>query len=166
MLVGATAYRMLHGFAPNDVKPNDVVLVWGGAGGLGSMAIQICAAVGAIPVAVVSSDDKVDYCIELGARGCINRNDFKHWGMLPHWTDKPSYDLWMDGVRAFGAAIWKVVGERRRASGRDDATDVAVHLRLRRSRRHLRRHHRLQRHARSALPVDAAEAPAGLAFRQ
>jgi len=113
MLVGATAYRMLHGFAPNDVKPNDVVLVWGGAGGLGSMAIQICAAVGAIPVAVVSSNDKFQYCIDLGARGCINRNDFDHWGMLPHWTDKPAYDQWMDGVRAFGAAIWKVVGERR-----------------------------------------------------
>src|SRR5207245_1022128 len=33
MLVGATAYRMLHGWPPHDVKAGDVVLVWGGAGG-------------------------------------------------------------------------------------------------------------------------------------
>lgn len=30
MLCGATAYRMLHGFAPHTVKPGDVVLIWGG----------------------------------------------------------------------------------------------------------------------------------------
>ena len=41
MLVGATAYRMLTGWWPNVVRPGDLVLVWGGAGGLGSMAIQI-----------------------------------------------------------------------------------------------------------------------------
>ena len=36
---------------------DDVVLIWGGSGGLGSMAIQIAKALGGIPVAVVSSDD-------------------------------------------------------------------------------------------------------------
>ena len=40
-LVGATAYRMLHDWPPHNVRQDDVVLVWGGAGGLGSMAIQI-----------------------------------------------------------------------------------------------------------------------------
>ena len=58
MLVGATAYRMLIGWPPNVVEPGDVVLVWGGAGGLGSMAIQITRAAGGLPVAVVSDDDK------------------------------------------------------------------------------------------------------------
>jgi crotonyl-CoA carboxylase/reductase len=56
MLVGATAYRMLHGWSPNVVKPGEPVLVWGGAGGLGSMALQIARAAGARPVAVVSGD--------------------------------------------------------------------------------------------------------------
>src|SRR5678816_170799 len=64
-LVGATAYRMLHGWPPNVVGPGDPVLVWGGAGGLGSMAIQIIAAAGGRAVAVVSGDDKVDYCKKL-----------------------------------------------------------------------------------------------------
>jgi crotonyl-CoA carboxylase/reductase len=113
MLVGATAYRMLYGFPPNDVKPGDVVLVWGGAGGVGSMAIQISNAVGAVPVAVVSSEDKFEYCMELGAKGCINRNDFNHWGMLPHWTETVQYQTWVDGVRSFGSAIWNIVGEKK-----------------------------------------------------
>ena len=113
MLVGATAYRMLYGFAPNAIKAGEVALIWGGAGGLGSMAIQICREAGAIPVAVVSSDEKFDYCIRLGAKGCINRNDFSHWGMLPHWTDKEGYKQWLAGARAVGQALWDVVGEKK-----------------------------------------------------
>ena len=83
MLVGATAYRMLHGWSPNVVKEGEVVLIWGGAGGLGSMAIQIVKAAGGIPIAVVGSEDKFEYCKNLGAAGVINRKDFDHWGMLP-----------------------------------------------------------------------------------
>lgn len=111
MLVGATAYRMLFGFPPNIVKQGQPVLVWGGAGGLGSMAIQICRSVGAIPVAVVSDDNKFSYCVALGAKGCINRNDFDHWGMLPHWTNKNHYDQWAKGARGFGQAIRDVLGD-------------------------------------------------------
>lgn len=113
MLVGATAYRMLHGWAPHDVRPGDVVLIWGGAGGLGCQAIQIARAAGGIPIAVISSDDKIEFCTSLGAKGCINRKSFKHWGMLPHWKDDTAYGEWLKGARAFGAAIWEAVGERR-----------------------------------------------------
>src|SRR5581483_10535928 len=76
MLVGATAYRMLHGWSPNTVKEGDAVLIWGGAGGLGSMAIQIARAAGAKPVAVVSGEDKNEYCKQLGAVGVIDRRKF------------------------------------------------------------------------------------------
>lgn len=113
MLVGATAYRMLHGWQGNTVKKNDPVLIWGGAGGLGSMAIQICAAAGAKPVAVVSGDDKIEYCKKLGAVGVINRNKFNHWGMMPHWTDKDGYAKWFEGAKAFGKAFWDALGEKR-----------------------------------------------------
>lgn len=112
MLVGATAYRMLMGWAPHTVEKNDVVLIWGGAGGLGTQAIQIVKAQGGRPIAVISSDDKVDYCKKLGAVGCINRKDFKHWGMLPHWKDNAAYNEWLKGARAFGKAIWDVLGEK------------------------------------------------------
>ena len=112
-LVAATAWRMLHGWGVNAVKKGDVVLVWGGAGGLGSMAIQIVKAAGATPIAMVSGEDKFDYCMKLGAKGCINRNEFDHWGMLPHWKDNAGYAKWLKGVRAFGAKIWDVLGEKR-----------------------------------------------------
>ncbi|MCB1215054.1 MAG: crotonyl-CoA carboxylase/reductase [Deltaproteobacteria bacterium] len=113
MLVGATAYRMLHRWGEHKIKKGDVVLIWGGAGGLGSMAIQIAKAAGAIPVAVVGNDDKIDYCKKLGAVGVINRKNFDHWGMLPHWKDEEAYGTWLKGARAFGKAIWEALGERK-----------------------------------------------------
>ena len=112
-LVGATAYRMLRAWPPHTVEKDDVVLIWGGSGGLGSMAIQITREFGGIPVAVVSSEDKFDYCLNLGAKGCINRKEFDHWGMLPHWTDNEGFGKWFQGARAFGAKFWEVLGERR-----------------------------------------------------
>jgi crotonyl-CoA carboxylase/reductase len=112
-LVGATAYRMLRAWPPHTVAKDDVVLVWGGSGGLGSMAIQIAREFGAIPIAVVSSEDKFEFCLRLGAKGCLNRKDFDHWGMLPHWTDNEAFAKWSQGARAFGAKFWEVLGERR-----------------------------------------------------
>jgi crotonyl-CoA carboxylase/reductase len=112
-LVGATAYRMLLGWPPNVVGDDDAVLIWGGAGGLGSMAIQIARELGGKPVAVISSDDKVEFCKKLGAVGTINRKDFDHWGMPPHWKDTEAYGEWMNGAKAFGKAFWEAVGDKR-----------------------------------------------------
>jgi len=112
MLVGATAYRMLHGWLPHTVREGDIVLIWGGAGGLGSQAIQIARAAGAIPIAVVSSDDKVEFCRSLGACGCVNRTAFTHWGIQPRWNDQPGYAEWSKEARAFGSAIWQAAGRR------------------------------------------------------
>jgi crotonyl-CoA carboxylase/reductase len=113
MLVAATAYRMLHGWAPNVVGPGDPVLVWGGAGGLGSMAIQIVRAAGGRAVAVVSGDAKTAFCKQLGAVGVIDRRGFDHWGKLPRWSDEIAYSLWLQGARAFGAAFWTALGQKR-----------------------------------------------------
>ncbi len=77
------------------------------------MAIQIAKAKGAIPIAVVSSESKREYCMSLGAKGVINRKDFDHWGMLPHRKDEVGYSRWLKGVRNFGRAIWDILGERR-----------------------------------------------------
>ena len=111
-LVGSTVYRMLTNWAPHNVRPNDVVLVWG-TGGLGSMAIQIARALGGIPIAVVSSEQKGAYAKTLGAQGWVNRKEFTHWGMMPHWTDDAKYGEWSKGARAFGKAVWEALGERR-----------------------------------------------------
>jgi len=111
-LVGSTAYRMLFGWPPHSVREGDAVLVWGGAGGLGSMAIQLTAQAGGKPVAVVSNESKFDFCKRLGAVGSINRKDFSHWGRLPSW-DADEMNAFTAGARAFGKAIWDVLGERK-----------------------------------------------------
>ncbi|HWW10666.1 MAG TPA: crotonyl-CoA carboxylase/reductase [Candidatus Acidoferrales bacterium] len=113
MLVGATAYRMLCGWPPHTVHEDDVVLVWGGSGGLGSQAIQIARAKGAIAVAVTSGAERGEYCLKLGARGYIDRRPFTHWGVIPDWRDDAAFSEWLTGARAFGKALWDAVGERR-----------------------------------------------------
>ncbi|WP_199832470.1 crotonyl-CoA carboxylase/reductase [Streptomyces pactum] len=110
---GGTAYRQLRGWAPHTVQPGDPVLVWGGSGSLGSMAIQIVHQFGGVPIAVVSSQEKAEHCRRLGARGVINRSEFDHWGRLPDCTDTTAYNDWLDGVRAFGRSFWDALGERR-----------------------------------------------------
>lgn len=116
MLVGATAYRMLMGWAPNQVKKDDAVLVWGGSGGLGSMAIQIVNALGGKAVAVISDDSKVEFCKKLGAVGVMNRKDYDHWGQLPDLNDKVAYGEWFKGAKAFGKGFWEALGEKRAAN--------------------------------------------------
>ena len=111
-LTGATAYRMLFGWPPNTVEPGDVVLVWGGAGGLGSLAIQLVKHAGGRAVAVVGSDEKGEYCKSLGAAGFVNRKNFKHWGVPPAW-DSPEWKEWFSGAKDFGKAVWEAVGEKK-----------------------------------------------------
>ncbi|HZP89951.1 MAG TPA: crotonyl-CoA carboxylase/reductase [Actinomycetota bacterium] len=111
-LTGATAYRMLHGWPPNTLKQDDVVLVWGGSGGLGSLAIQLVRLADARAVAVVSSEERGEYCKRLGAVGYVDRTRFTHWGVPPRWND-PAWRDWLEGAKAFGKAIWDALGERR-----------------------------------------------------
>lgn len=112
-LVGTTAYRMLHGWKGNAVQKGDVVLVWGGSGGVGSQAIQIAKEAGALPIAVVSDAQKGEYCKSLGAVGFIDRREFNHWGQPPHWADEKGQKAWTAQARAFGKKIWDILGEKR-----------------------------------------------------
>lgn len=111
LLCASTAYRMLMGWQPNIVEKGDVVLVWGASGGLGSIALQIVREMGGRPVAVISDNAKKQFCLDHGAVGVINRNDFSHWGMMPN-TESKEYGAWASGARAFGKAIWDACGER------------------------------------------------------
>lgn len=113
MLEAATAYRMLASWQPHVVQPGDPVLIWGASGGLGSMAIQITKALGGRPIAVVSSDERGEYCKSLGAIGYVNRKDFDHWGRLPDWQDEKAMTRKLLGFRAFSKAIWDILGERK-----------------------------------------------------
>lgn len=112
-LVGATAYKMLTSWQPHHVEPGDVVLIWGGAGGLGSMAIQIVKEMKGIPVAVTSGAEKMEFCKRLGAAACIDRTKFDHWGPIPDAEDKRRYDRWRSSLVAFARAIHDSIGEKR-----------------------------------------------------
>lgn len=111
VLTLATAYRMLFGHRPHVLRPGDNVLVWGAAGGLGSMAIQLIATAGAHAIGVISDDSKRDFTMSLGAKGVINRNNFDCWGQLPPVSDVKAQAEYMKKVRPFGKAIWEITGK-------------------------------------------------------
>jgi NADPH:quinone reductase-like Zn-dependent oxidoreductase len=71
-LILQTVWRQL--VKRGRLTAGDHVLIWGAAGGLGSMAIQVARLFGAHPIAVASSDDKLAYCKELGAEHLLNRS--------------------------------------------------------------------------------------------
>ncbi len=106
----ATAYRMLFGHEPHDLKPGQNVLVWGASGGLGSYAIQLINTAGANAIGVISDESKREFVMSLGAKGVINRNDFSCWGQLPT-VNTPEYNTWLKEARKFGKAIWEITGK-------------------------------------------------------
>ncbi|UVO35686.1 crotonyl-CoA carboxylase/reductase [Bradyrhizobium arachidis] len=111
ILTLVTAYRMLFGHPPHVVRPGQNVLVWGAAGGLGSMAIQLVTLAGANAIGVVSDESRRDHVVSLGAKGVINRKEFDCWGRLPDVDDGAAYGAYMKRVRRFGRAIWEITGK-------------------------------------------------------
>jgi crotonyl-CoA carboxylase/reductase len=106
----ATAYRMLFGHEPHDLKPGQNVLVWGASGGLGSYAIQLINTAGANAIGVISDESKREFVMSLGAKGVINRNDFNCWGQMPT-VNTDEYKTWFSETRKFGKAIWDITGK-------------------------------------------------------
>jgi alcohol dehydrogenase len=70
-LVLVTVWRMLVSRA--KIQAGDFVLVWGAAGGLGVIAVQVCKLYNARAIAVASNDAKLERCRELGAEFVLNR---------------------------------------------------------------------------------------------
>ena len=110
-LVYYTAHRMLIDRA--KIEPGEDVLVWGGAGGLGVFAIQLCAAVGARAIAVVSSDEKAELAMSLGAVGTINRKEFSEMQYRPDETPEQAKARFQ-ATKAFAKRISEILGERKK----------------------------------------------------
>ena len=98
-LVNSTAYRQLVSRNGAGMKQGDFVLIWGASGGLGGFATQYAVNGGAIPICVVSSEEKAEICRSMGAELIINRNDegFRFW-KDEHTQDPKEW-------RRFGARI-------------------------------------------------------------
>jgi crotonyl-CoA carboxylase/reductase len=101
-----TAYRMLIGQA--QMQPGDFVLVWGAAGGLGVFAVQLCKLMGAHPIAVISSPDKVDLVRSLGAEMFINRRDYDIAKRVGETPDQAKHRL--EEMKRFGKEVRRLTG--------------------------------------------------------
>jgi len=73
MVQGSTAYLILKEMA--HLKAGESVVVHAGAGGVGSVAIQLAKEWGAFVIAVTSSDEKKKLCKELGADAVVDANE-------------------------------------------------------------------------------------------
>ncbi len=106
-LVLVTVWRMLVTRA--RIRPNDSVLIWGAAGGLGSMAVQIARLFNAHPIAVIGSSKKEEFVRCLGAEHVIDRSRESVPEAVKRITDRRGVDIvfehtgaetWQDGVQS------------------------------------------------------------------
>ncbi|MCX2452624.1 NAD(P)H-quinone oxidoreductase [Pedobacter sp. PLR] len=67
-------------FQRGRLQPGERFLIHGGSSGIGTTAIQLAKYVGAEVIVTVGSDEKGQYCLDLGADHFINykREDFEH----------------------------------------------------------------------------------------
>jgi crotonyl-CoA reductase len=86
--VNSTAYRQLVSRNGAGMKQGDNVLIWGASGGLGGFATQYALNGGAIPVCVVSSEEKAEICRRMGAELIINRSERQY----RFWKDERTAD--------------------------------------------------------------------------
>ena len=69
------------------IQEGDNVLIHGGAGGIGSFATQLCKALGCTVAVTAGSQEKLDYCKELGADVLINYKEQDFADELKSWAD-------------------------------------------------------------------------------
>jgi alcohol dehydrogenase len=102
-LVLVTVWRMLVSRA--HIQVGDFVLVWGAAGGLGVMAIQIAKLFNARAIAVASADDKLELCRKLGAEFVLHRKKHDILQEVRKITDGRRADIVFEHT---GAETWPI----------------------------------------------------------
>jgi NADPH2:quinone reductase len=80
------------------VTDGDVVLVHAGAGGVGSGVVQLAKALGAFVIATAGSDEKVEFCRQLGADHAVNYRQDDFVGFVNDITNGRGVDLAFDAV--------------------------------------------------------------------
>lgn len=81
-------------FQIGNLKKGETVLIYGGSGGIGSMAIQLVNLFGANAWTVASTMKKIDYCNSLGAQKTVN---YREQNLLEEFG-RNSVDLILDSV--------------------------------------------------------------------
>ena len=163
-LTNSTSYRML--VSPNGAQmtQGQTVLIWGASGGIGAYACQYVLNGGGVPVAVVSSPERVALLHDMGVEHVIDRKaeGYRFWsdahdagpvGMAPAREEDP---------RAHGHGS----RHRVRAPGAQHDGRVRVRVHPRRHHRDVRRHDRLHDRVRQPLSLDEPEDVEGLPLRE
>lgn len=83
---------------PVPVGPDDVVLVHGGSGGIGTFAIQLATALGARVAATAGDPERVEVCRQLGAALAIDYRAEDFVARVREWTDGRGADVILDVV--------------------------------------------------------------------
>ena len=102
-LVLVTVWRMLVSRAL--IQAGDHVLIWGAAGGLGVMAIQIAKLYNAHAIAVASGDAKLERCRQLGADYLLNRKKHDVFKEVRKITNGKRADIVFEHT---GAETWPI----------------------------------------------------------
>ncbi|MDZ5619588.1 NAD(P)H-quinone oxidoreductase [Nocardioides sp. HM23] len=82
------------------LQPGDAFLVHGGAGGIGTMAIQLASTLGARVLATAGSAEKLELCRSLGAEVAINYRDEDFVDVVRRHTDGHGADVVLDNMGA------------------------------------------------------------------
>ena len=94
--VFATAYLNL--FMEASLVPSERVLLHAGASGVGTAAIQLCAAFGNPCFVTAGSADKITRCLELGAQAGCNRHSEQFDDRVAAWNAGDGVDVILDPV--------------------------------------------------------------------
>ena len=85
------------------LQPGETILIHAGGSGIGSAAIQLAKAAGAVVIATVGSDAKVSRAAELGADHVINYNEERFEGRVRKITGRRGVDVVFEHV---GPKTW------------------------------------------------------------
>ncbi|MGV9787887.1 NAD(P)H-quinone oxidoreductase [Streptomyces sp. NPDC003435] len=85
-------------FMVAHLRPGELLLVQGGAGGIGTMAIQVAKGIGARVAVTAGSRAKLDFCAELGADILINYHEQDFVTALEQATDGAGADVILDNM--------------------------------------------------------------------
>ncbi|KRC53129.1 MULTISPECIES: NAD(P)H-quinone oxidoreductase [unclassified Nocardioides] len=87
-------------FMVAGLRPDEVFLVHGGAGGIGTFAIQLASRLGARVFTTAGSPDKLARCEELGAERAISYRDEDFVAVVREATDGHGADVVLDNMGA------------------------------------------------------------------
>ena len=123
MVQGSTAHMILKKMG--QIKAGESVVIHAGAGGVGSVAIQLAKLWGAFVIAVTSSDEKKKLCMELGAnvvvdageadlaQALIKANNGKGVDLILEMVGGTTFDQSLDALAAFGRIVFYGMASRK-----------------------------------------------------